>query len=68
MLKGYRTIIFNVIMTVLLMIRLWQPDIELPSEGDISAGLDLIDKALVFVWGLGNLIIRIITDTPIFRK
>ena len=68
MLKGYRTIIFNVIMTVFMLINVWSPDTELPSGEDVKGALDNLDLALAFFWGLGNIILRAITDTPIFKK
>ena len=68
MLKGYRTIIFNCIMTALMLIRMWRPDLEVPGDVDINAGLDLVDGAVVFLWGLGNLFFRLITNTTIGKK
>ena len=66
--KGYRTIIFNAIMTLIMVMRLWKPDVEMPGELEINAGLDAIDAAITFVWGLGNLFLRTVTNTPIFKK
>ena len=68
MLKGYRTIIFNVIMTAFMLINVWSPSTELPSGEDVKGALDNLDLALAFFWGLGNIILRAITDTPIFKK
>ena len=65
MLKGYRTIIFNVIMTALMILKMWQPETEIPGGEEISTGLDMVDAAIAFVWGIGNLIFRAITDTSI---
>jgi hypothetical protein len=68
MLKGYKTAIFNAVMTVVMVLRLWNPDAELPDADTVSQGLDTIDAAIAAIWGTGNMILRAITDTPIFKK
>ena len=68
MLKGYRTIIFNLVMTALMIIKMLQPDVEIPGGEEVSAGLDVLDQAMVFVWGLGNLFFRVITNTSVGKK
>ena len=68
MLKGYRTIIFNVIMTLFMFINLWSPSTELPSGEDVKSAIENLDLAIAFFWGLGNVILRAITDTAIFKK
>ena len=68
MLKGYRTIIFNVVMTALMVLKMWKPDIEIPGAEEISGGLDMLDAGLAFVWGLGNLFFRVITNTAVGQK
>ena len=68
MLKGYRTIIFNVVMTALMVLKMWKPEIEIPGGEEISAGLDMVDAAMAFIWGLGNLFFRAITDTPVGKS
>lgn len=71
MFKGYRTIAFNAIMTLLMLTRIWsygEPPEGLPSAADVERTLDLIDAALVAAWGLGNSVLRAVTDTPIFRN
>lgn len=68
MLKGYRTIIFNVIMTAFMLINVWSPNTELPSGPEVQGALDNLELAIAFFWGLGNIILRAVTDTPIFKK
>ena len=68
MLKGYRTIIFNVIMSLFMLITLWSPEADLPSGEEVKGALEQLDLALAFFWGLGNIILRAITDTAIFKK
>jgi hypothetical protein len=65
MLKGYRTIIFNVIMTGVMILKMWQPEAEVPGAEEIGGALDAIDAALVAAWGVGNMIFRAITNTAI---
>ena len=65
--KGYKTIIFNLVMTGLMVLKMMSPETEIPGEDEISAGIDLVDGAITFVWGIGNLFLRAITDTPVFK-
>jgi hypothetical protein len=66
--KGYRTVIFNIIMTVLMFVQLWAPEADLPTGPEVTEGLIQLETALAFIWGLGNIILRAITNTPIFKK
>lgn len=67
MLKGYRTIIFNVLMTALMILSttgvIGSEDV--PGSGEINAFLDSLDVVIAGVWGIGNLIFRKITNTAI---
>jgi len=66
--KGYRTVAFNVIMTIVAVITLWNPEAAVPSAEDVTAGIDAVEGAVVAAWGIGNAILRAITTTPIFNK
>lgn len=68
MLKGYRTIIFNVVMTALMVLKMWKPEVEIPGEAEVGAGIDVIEAAIAFIWGIGNLFFRAITNTSVFNK
>jgi len=68
MLKGYKTIIFNAIMTIIMVMNLWGQGGDLPDAESVSSALDAVDAALAAVWGIGNAILRAITDTPIFKS
>ena len=68
MLKGYRTIIFNLVMTALMVVKMLRPDLETPGEVEVGSGLDVLDQAMVFVWGIGNLFFRVITNTSVGKK
>ena len=70
MLKGYKTVIFNIIMTVIMVISLWNPSEaqNLPDAGTVSGHIDTLDMLLSAVWGIGNVVLRAVTTTPIFKK
>lgn len=68
MLKGYKTIIFNVIMTVVMILSLWNPGSEVPDAATVGNTLDVLDAAIAAIWGLGNGLLRAVTTTPIFKK
>ena len=65
MLKGYRTVILTVVMTSLLVWRQFDPNSPEVSEEQLGSAFDAVEAALVAVWGLGALILRAVTDTPI---
>ena len=67
-LKGFKTIAFNVIMLVVMGVRLINPEAELPDEAAVEATALSLDAGLTALWGIGNVILRAITDSPIFKK
>lgn len=68
MLKGFRTLIFNVVMGIVMLLRALGADTEMPTEEQVSAAIDSLDVALTAIWAIGNLLLRAITDSPIFKK
>ena len=66
MLKGYKTIIFNVVMTF-IMISNTIGLTPISEDLDVAGAIDTLDSALVIVWGIGNLLLRVVTDTPVFE-
>ena len=64
MLKGYRTIIFNILMPVLMAVSLWTGE-DVGGEGELNLMLDAVEEALVAVWAIGNMVLRAITNTRI---
>jgi hypothetical protein len=66
--KGYKTIAFNLLMAVIAVLSALNPEAELPSSEDVQSGVDAVSAAVAAVWGLGNILLRAITDTPIFKK
>ena len=59
--KGYRTIIANILMAVVSIAAIWGIDIPAEAQQQIVTGI-------VAVIGVVNLILRSVTTTPIGRK
>ena len=68
--KGWKTILFNIIMTVVMLISVWGGfgDAPAPTGEDIQSAIDQLDAAIAAIWGIGNLILRAITNTSIFKR
>ena len=64
-LKGYRTVLFNIVMAATAVANQFGAEIDAPA---LVGGLDALDAAIAGIWAGGNLALRAITDTPIFRK
>lgn len=67
MLKGYRTIIFNLIMPGLMILStmgILGPG-ETPDAETVNQFLDNLDEMLMAAWAIGNLILRKITTGPV---
>ena len=67
-LKGFKTIAFNVIMLIVMGVRVINPEAELPDEAAVEATVNTLDAGLTALWGIGNVFLRGITDSPIFKK
>jgi len=70
MLKGYRTVLFNIVMAIVAMLQALGAfgDTKIPTSEDIGHAVDALDAVLVFFWGLGNIILRYYTTTQIGKK
>lgn len=68
MLKGYKTVIFNLIMLIIAALRIMSPESVLPSDVDVNQWLNGLDALLVLTITLGNMILRAITDSSVFKK
>lgn len=68
MLKGYRTVIFNIIMTAVMTMKMWMPESDLPDADSINHAIDGLDAAITLIWGVGNILLRAVTNTPVFKK
>ena len=65
---GYRTIIFNGLMGLFGFIRLFYPEIILPTDADVNAFLNSVDVVWSFIMVIGNLVMRFVTKTPVGQK
>ena len=66
--KGYKTIAFNLVMTIVAGVAVLNPDAIMPSEANITGSIDALETAFVGVWGVGNLILRAVTSSAVFKK
>ena len=66
--KGFKTVAFNIAMTVVALVKIFNPDAELPDEAAVQASVDLVEVGFLSGWGTVNLILRGLTDSPIFKK
>lgn len=70
MLKGYRTIIFNAIMLAVMVATqagIFTPE-QAPDQAAVNLFLDNLDGVLTFVWGVGNVALRLVTNTAVGQK
>lgn len=68
MLKGYRTLIFQAIMSVGMLITVWTGHDTKDETTTVTQNLDGVIAALTVIWGIGNAWLRAITDTAIFKE
>ncbi len=66
--KGYRTIAFNAVMAIIAVATIVSPDAEVPTADQVQSAVNGADAAVVGVWTVGNMILRAITSSPIFKK
>lgn len=68
MLKGYRTLIFNGIMGVVMIVRAVWPDAAVPDEAEVGGVLDkLIESLDMIIAVAGNIWLRFVTTTPVAK-
>lgn len=68
MFKGFKTIAFNTVMAIVLVVRIFNPEAELPDEVAVEAAVVSFDQGFQAVLVIGNLILRGFTNSPIFNK
>lgn len=68
MLKGFKTVAFNLAMGGIMLVRALNPDAELPGQEAVQSAVDNLDVALTSLWAVGNLVLRAVTSTHIFDK
>lgn len=66
--KGFRTIAFNVVMTIGMLVTVWT-GIDTSAEVEqVQEGINSILTGIVSVWLVGSIWLRVLTDSPIFKK
>lgn len=67
-LRGFKTVLFNIIMTVVMAMQLWFPGAEVPTADQVNSAVGGLELFLTLAWGLGNVVLRAVTNTQIFKK
>ena len=67
--KGYKTVIFNVIMSAVMLISMWNPEASssLPDASQVSGLMEQAEAWITAVWAIGNVGLRAVTSTKIFH-
>lgn len=66
--KGYRTVLFNILMAVATITALFTGTKVENEVIQIQNGIDLLIQALAVIWAAGSIWLRTITDSPIFKS
>lgn len=66
--KGWKTVTFNVVMALIAVVYAMNPDAEKPSVEQVQGGIDAAEGGFVAALSVGNIILRAITTSPIFKK
>lgn len=67
-LKGYRTILFQIVMAGVTIAHLRYPELMVPEEAAVQEGVDTVLAGIATLWGAGNVVLRFITNTPVGKK
>ena len=68
MVKGYKTVIFNVLIGLLMVWKAVSPESELPTPELLNGLLDSLYASLDSILVVGNIVLRAVTKTAIGRK
>lgn len=66
-LKGFKTVIFNVVMALVTIVLAFNPDLALDPDA-VSAGIDSLFAAIAVLWAAGSVVLRWLTTTAIFKR
>lgn len=66
--KGYKTVVFNIIMGIVMLVKVLGGDASGLEDVDVSGAIDIVEAGLVTLWSVGNIILRAITSTKIFNR
>lgn len=68
MVKGYKTVIFNVLIGLLMVWKAVSPESELPTPELLNGLLDSLYASLEAILVVGNIVLRAVTNTAVGRK
>lgn len=62
--NGLKTQLFNLVMTVIMILSIYSPGADLPTAEAVHSALDGLQVAIAVVWGVGVAIFRAISTVP----
>ncbi len=69
MLTGYKTVVFNIVMALVMIIKTIWPQSQIDvSVDDFNRFYDALTIVITTIWAVGNIILRAISKTKIFSK
>lgn len=65
--NGYKTIVFNAVMLLVFILNTFKPELGVTTD-DASVAVEGINQLIIIVGGVGNLILRHFSNSPIAYK
>jgi hypothetical protein len=66
--KGYKTVVFNVLIGLVMVWKAVSPESELPTPEMLNGLLDTLYASLEAILVVGNIVLRAVTNTAVGRK
>ncbi len=66
--KGYKTVVFNVLIGLVMVWKAVSPESELPTPELLNGLLDSLYASLDAILVVGNIVLRAVTNTSVGRK
>jgi hypothetical protein len=66
--KGYKTVVFNVLIGLVMVWKAVSPESELPTPEMLNGLLDTLYASLEAILVVGNIVLRAVTNTALGRK
>jgi hypothetical protein len=66
--KGYKTVVFNVLIGLVMVWKAVSPESELPTPELLNGLLDTLYASLEAILVVGNIVLRAVTNTAVGRK
>jgi len=67
-LKGYKTVVFNVVMAGIALVHVFNPGAELPGAEAVQGATDSFMAGVAAIWGVGGVVLRALTNSTMFKK